>query len=65
MADDNIYRDLSPVGNLRTSTPRGRYHRLLRGTNDLTSPVERKPIIDVIHRGTSLSFTPSLSVGGG
>ena len=52
MVDDSIYEDLSLVGNLRTNTPSGiRYHHLLRGTNDLTSPVGRELIADMNHRG--------------
>ena len=49
MADDNIYRGLSSVGNLRISTPRGRYHRLLHGMNALTSPMRKEPITDMSH----------------
>ena len=49
MVDDNIYRGLSPVGNLRTRTLRGRYYHFLRGINDLTSPMGRDPITDMSH----------------
>ena len=50
MADDIIYRDLSPVGNLTNHKPAlGRYNHLSRMINDLTSPVEREPMTSMSH----------------
>ena len=62
MADDSIYRGLSPVGNLMTSTPMGRYHHLIRRINDLISSVGREQIIDMIHLAAISSIASS--VGG-
>ena len=61
MVDDSIYKGLSPVRNLRTSTSWGRYHHLLRGIIDLTFPVGREPITDMIHLVVIPSFVLPLS----
>ena len=40
----------------------GRYQRLIRGLNDLTSPVRKEPISDMIHLVAESSF--ALPFGG-
>ena len=61
MADDIIYRGLSPVGNLTNHKPAwGRYHHLSRMINDLTSPVGREPMTHMSHPATYYSWTRTL-----
>ena len=61
MADDIIYRGLSPVGNLTNHKPAwGRYHHLSRMSNDLTSPVGREPMTHMSHPATYYSWTRTL-----
>ena len=58
MADDIIYRGLSPVGNLTNHKPAwGRYHHLSHMINALTSPVGREPMTYMSHPATYYSWT--------
>ena len=61
MADDIIYRGLSPVENLTNHKPAwGRYYHLSRMFNDPTSPVGREPMTNMIHLTTYYSWTCTL-----
>ena len=42
--------------------PWGRYHHLLRWSNDLTSPMRREPIVNMSHH--VLRSSSSLALGG-
>ena len=58
MADDIIYRGLSPVGNLKNHKPAwGRYHYFSRMINDPTSPVGREPMTHISHPEAYYSWT--------
>ena len=62
IVDDSIYKGLSRVRNLRIIDQWGRCHILLRGTNDLISPMERKPIANMSHQ--VMSSSPALFLEG-
>ena len=54
-----VYAQLETLGPLPEW---GRYHRLLRGTNDLTSPVGRETIVNMSHQVLNSSL--ALFLGG-
>lgn len=49
MADDSTYEGISLVGILRNMAPMGKVSSFTMWVNDLTSPVGREPISDMIH----------------
>ena len=60
-----LFTRVYPSSETLGAVPQGdRYHRLLRGVNDLTSSMGRESVIDMSHQGLRLSVALTLSGSG-